>query len=143
MDSAFGALKISPQEMTEWQDGRPVVSLARADVRDVLVEHGFIAERLPFQLVFAGGLALVSALLTTGAMVGLLPVKAAYSAPAIGFGGWMVAHVLERGFVVKVTTIGGDTRKLRLGSDLSLASAFVAEARKLGWTVVNIGALTR
>ena len=120
-----------------------MVSLARTSVRGLLVEYGLIAERFLFQLIFAVGLVLVGVFFCGGALIGALPVKAVYCAPAIGFGAWMIHHLLERGFVVKVTTNEGDTRKLRLGKEQEHASAFIAEARKLGWTVENIGALSR
>ena len=139
----FGAMSISATELTEWQDGRPVVCLARDDVHQVNVAYGLVAERLVLQLLFSIGLIVVATVLTASAMLGAIPTKAVYCAPAIGFGAWMAHHVLERGFVVNVTTVAGENRKLRLGRELEHATAFVAEARRLGWTLLNQGPLSR
>jgi hypothetical protein len=135
----FLNIEVTPNAIVE-RDGRQRLAvIAAEDVRGIEAAHGFTAERLALQVLFA------SALLALGLYLGgaLVPWIVEAEVPRYGgrallgaifflmFGGWTLWQALRRGHYLRITTRSG-VRKLHLRGNFTpeQLSAFLESAHR-------------
>ena len=119
-------------------DGDPTVSIARERVERVTLDHGLASERPLVELVVGAALVAPLAWLVprAGAIEGAGPLRVAFAVAFLGLGGaWLVARSLRRRHVLRVSLVGGGSRKLALLATCRVEDrdALARALRDRGW----------
>jgi hypothetical protein len=108
---AIGALRITPDHIEKVQDGRPLYTIPRTEVRSARLENGLLARHPVFQAVFGiavtcacGAWLIVSIKLL---LQHVMTIWAAAAFPLAALGPWILFDAFRRGCFLDVRTDKG------------------------------------
>ncbi len=113
-----GSLRISDAAIEELQDGRPILSIKRSDVRSIRLCYGFLSRHPIPQIVFGATLTLFSGFFMLAGIgelaAGIVQFWTCLPIVFAGLGLWVIYDATKRGYFLQVSA-SNSTYKLAIG----------------------------